>query len=106
MIPDIQVLAQILALLGTIGGFGVWLSGQLNKIKDLIFIQNEKTNIKIDTMEKNLLEKLEYHERHDDKRFGDVRDSLWEMKLRNAAMENIVTSAKKAVIEIKEKDKN
>lgn len=106
MIPDIQVLAQILALLGTIGGFGVWLSGQLNKIKDLIFIQNEKTNIKIDTMEKSLLEKLEYHERHDDKRFGDMRDSLWEMKLRNADMENIVTSAKKAVIEIKEKDKN
>lgn len=106
MIPDIQVLVQILALLGTIGGFGVWLSGQLNKIKDLIFIQNEKTNIKIDTMEKSLLEKLEYHERHDDKRFGDVHDSLWKMKLRNAAMENIVTSAKKAVIEIKEKDKN
>lgn len=88
MIPDIQGLGQILSVLGIVGGFGVWLSGQLNKIKDLIFVQDEKTNIKIDAMERNLLEKLEYHERHDDTRFGDIRDTLWEIRLRSAAEED------------------
>ncbi len=44
-----------------------------------------------DQLEKNFLEKLEYHERHDDKRFSDIVNSLWELRLRNAAIEGITT---------------
>lgn len=76
------------------GTLAWWLSTQFKQIRDYILEQNEKT-------EKLLLEKLEYHERHDDKRFSDIVNSLWEIRLRNAAMEGIMSP--KAIHHIKDK---
>lgn len=99
MFEGLKDFSTLLGVMVTVAGFGFWLSGQLNKIKDLIFVQIDKINIKIESMESSLMEKIEYHERHDDKRFGDIRDSLWEIRLRNAAMEGIVSP--KRAVEIK-----
>lgn len=90
----LQFILNLVALSTVVTGFAVWMNNQFNKIKDLLFHQIDKQNTKIDALEKSLIEKIEYHERHDDKRFEDVRNSLWEIRLRNAAVEGIVTAAK------------
>lgn len=38
-----------------------------------------------DGTKKILLEKIEYHERHDDQRFAAISNDLWTLKLHNAA---------------------
>lgn len=37
----------------------------------------------------DVLSKLEYHERHDDRRFGDLSDNIWMLRLRNAAKDGL-----------------
>lgn len=34
-----------------------------------------------------ILNKLEYHERHDDHRFDNIRKDIWEIRLRNAGID-------------------
>lgn len=55
-------------------GLGIWLNSQFN------IIRKEQIAIK-----EKLLTKLEYHEKHDDQRFADITNRLWEMKLDIAA---------------------
>lgn len=55
-----------------------WLSRQFSSIRDLI-------HSKISQTEKIILDKLEYHERHDDQRFSDLHNQIWEMKILQAA---------------------
>lgn len=52
---------------------------------------------KIEDTANMFLEKLEYHERHDDKRFSEVVNSLWEIRLRNAAVEGLQNKNKHLV---------
>ncbi len=80
---DNSTVLILMSIGSTVGSLAWWLSAEFKKIRDYILEQNEKT-------EKLLLEKLEYHERHDDKRFSDIVNSLWEIRLRNAAMEGIM----------------
>lgn len=75
---DTNTLLIIVSIGTTIGSLAWWLAVQFKEIRKEIQQQGEK-----------LLEKLEYHERHDDKRFSDIVNSLWELRLRNAAMEGI-----------------
>ena len=51
---------------------------QFKSVRDLVYT-------KVSELQKNLTEKLEYHERHDDARFGQVINDLWAIKVRNAA---------------------
>lgn len=74
-----QLLAVIGSLLSAEFVLGVWLSNQFGKV-----------TIAFERLRKELLDKLEYHERHDDKRFDRVdnrftqlHESLWEMKVSN-----------------------
>lgn len=99
---DFPSLVPVITVVGSIGGFAIWLSTQLNKIKDLIFIHIDRVNTKVEAIEKSLIEKIEYHERHDDKRFGDIRDSLWEMRLRNAAAEGMMQYSRRPAPKSKE----
>jgi len=39
----------------------------------------------IGRVEANVLQKLEYHEQHDDQRFNTVNNNLWEIRIRNAS---------------------
>lgn len=50
-----------------------WLSGQFTDLRGLIYNSGQK-----------ILDKLEYHERHDDQRFAEVNNALWEIRLSNA----------------------
>ena len=75
--------ANILAGVGTTLVFLTWwLSGQFSKSRDIIFL-------KIDAVFDKLMMKLEYHEQHDDKRFSEIKDDLWEVRVRLASQEAI-----------------
>lgn len=64
---------------------------ELSKTKEMIFKKLEEVTEKI-------MNKLEYHERHDDQRFHDIADNMnkrfnatsddiWAIKVRNAAID-------------------
>jgi len=44
---------------------------------------------RIGLTEKVLVDKLEYHERHDDERFAGIRNDLWDIRVRNAAKDGL-----------------
>jgi hypothetical protein len=48
---------------------------------------------KLDSVAKLILDKLEYHERHDDARFESIRNDIWEMRLHNAAQDKRITES-------------
>lgn len=52
----------------------IFVFGQINSIKAVIYKNVDK-----------VLDKLEYHERHDDERFEAVRKDLWQIRVANAA---------------------
>ena len=58
-------------------GLAWWLSGHFSDLRGLIYETINKTELAI-------LSKLEYHERHDDSRFDDIKRDLWDVKLRQA----------------------
>ncbi len=60
----------------------VYLNRKFNEVHDNI---DEKTN----SLEKNIIQKLEYHERHDDTRFSEIRDAVWKIRIRNAAQDGV-----------------
>lgn len=60
-------------VIGGIWGFAWFLSRKFNNIYDKI----QET---LDTM----ITKLEYHEQHDDKRFTQLTDGIWALRLENA----------------------
>jgi hypothetical protein len=73
----------LLVILGAVWGHSLWLSKQFSSLRELIYS-------KVDQLENNFIQKLEYHERHDDSRFNDLHNQMWEMKLRNAAVKGLV----------------
>lgn len=77
MIPDLYYISSIAV---TLAGALWYLQGQFNSTKNFVLV-------KTDQLQKAILDKLEYHERHDDQRFSSVRDDLWEIRVRNAAID-------------------
>jgi hypothetical protein len=67
-------------VLGAVWGHSLWLSKQFSSLRELIYKQTK-------AIEENFFSKLEYHERHDDNRFIDLRNELWELRLRNAEIQ-------------------
>lgn len=70
------------SLVGT-GILSTWtiawfLSAKINGTNSLVYR-------KFDELKNVFLEKLEYHERHDDSRFEAIRKDFWEMRVSNAA---------------------
>lgn len=60
-----------------------WLSKKFGEVHDNI-------DDKVQNLEKNIISKLEYHERHDDTRFSSIDKAVWEIKVRNAARDRDV----------------
>ena len=58
------------------------LEGKFSDVRKNIFEKLEK-------MQETILDKLEYHERHDDQRFNTVNNDIWAIKVRNAALDGI-----------------
>lgn len=80
-IPDgVGFLATVVVAIGTtVWSLAWWLSGQFSSIRSLLFEQIEKAQA-------NIVSKLEYHEKHDDSRFDDLKRDIWEVKLRAASV--------------------
>jgi uridine kinase len=79
-IPDTIMIAIATAIFvgGSVWGLAWWLSGQFTTLRSLVHEQITKT-------EAVILSKLEYHEKHDDSRFDDIKRDIWDVKLRAAA---------------------
>lgn len=78
-VPLIGLLSStIFILISTVWGFSIWLSKKFDQNKE--FIEE-----KIEKLETTIIKKLEYHERHDDVRFADIKNDVWDIRVRNAA---------------------
>lgn len=87
----IPVIAISVTIISAVWGHALWLSGQFKSVYRAI-------DIKFDKILDSISEKLEYHERHDDQRFGHVNDSIWELRLQQAlnSGNNILAKAQKS----------
>lgn len=79
-IPDSVMLAVATAVFvgGSVWGLAWWLSGQFSTVRHLVYESINKAELVI-------LAKLEYHEKHDDTRFEDIKRDIWEVKIRQAS---------------------
>lgn len=79
-IPEVVMISVATAIFvgGSVWGLAWWLSGQFSSLRQFVYESIHKTEVA-------LLSKLEYHEKHDDSRFDDVKRDIWEVKLRQAS---------------------
>lgn len=88
MINPTEISVWLAIAASVIGSFGAvamlfwtssqWLSKQFSATRHLI-------DEKIEKLEQNILEKLEYHEKHDDQRFESLQNRVWDIQVRNAS---------------------
>lgn len=72
---SINAIGMIIATAGSVWSLAWWLNGHFNNIrKDFTAIGKE------------IISKLEYHERHDDVRFSQINDSVWDIRVRLAGV--------------------
>lgn len=62
-----------------------WLSRQFSATNSLI-------DAKLEKLQTILVGKMEYHERHDDQRFSDLRNEIFTLQLKEAAREGLRAS--------------
>lgn len=67
-----------MGLLLTIWRFAIWIQNQFASLKDMV-------HQRVSELESKVLNKLEYHEKHDDRRFSEVHNEIWEIQVLNAA---------------------
>lgn len=75
---------------GSVWGLAWWLSGQFSTIRYLVYETINKT-------EAVILAKLEYHEKHDDTRFDDIKRDIWEVKIRQATNTSNIRDIEKSI---------
>lgn len=74
-----QWIALIVSITASVWSLAWWLNGHFTNIrKEIAFLGKE------------ILDKLEYHERHDDTRFSQIRDDIWDIRVRNAATDGLI----------------
>lgn len=88
----IAVTGLFLTVFAAVWSLAWWLSSQFTALRNLIY--NE-----IKSLERNIFEKIEYHEKHDDARFTGVdsrllsiRDDIWDIRVRNSAKDTMMES--------------
>jgi hypothetical protein len=69
--------------LGTAFWLSWWLSKQFVSTKQLVYER-------ADSLKKFFMEKIEYHEKHDDSRFQEIRNDIWDIRIRNAARDGLI----------------
>lgn len=86
-IPDVILVGLAVGVFvgGTVWALAWWLSGQFSEVRNLVYQQ-------MSHVQHSILSKLEYHEKHDDQRFGQLREDLGEIRIRNAAKDTIMTT--------------
>lgn len=98
VVSDVVMISVTTAIFvgGSVWGLAWWLSGQFSSLRQLVYESVHKT-------ETNIIAKLEYHEKHDDTRFEDVKRDIWEIKLRQASNTSNIHELEQSV---SRKDKN
>lgn len=91
-IPQIMLGVTILS---AVWGHALWLSNRFAGI-------SKEMDIRFERIFGAINEKLEYHERHDDKRFNDITNGLWEIRLQNALQTGRVSIKKTEGLEPRE----
>lgn len=83
-IPDVIMVGLAVGVFvgGTVWALAWWLSGQFSEVRNLVYQQMMR-------VEQSILSKLEYHEKHDDSRFNDIRNDLWDIRVRNASKDGL-----------------
>lgn len=79
---DAATLSIITTILGSIFLLGWRLSNQFRDVRALVYSQGEK-------IKEYILDKLNYHEKHDDERFDKIANDVWLLRLRNAAKDGV-----------------
>lgn len=89
------------AFLGILWSATTWISRQFATQTSLVYD-------KFDQLQKFIVEKIEYHERHDDVRFDAVTKDLWELRMRNAVYDGKVMEREslKSLAQVKEGNRN
>ena len=82
---DFAAIGIIVTIISAVSTLTWWLSGQFSAVKNLVFER-------IGLTERTILDKMEYHERHDDSRFAQIREELSELRIRNATKDAIMTN--------------
>ena len=72
--PQLALGATIIT---AVWGHAIWLSNRFSSI-------SQEMDKRFEKLLTTLLGKIEYHERHDDQRFGEINNGLWEVRLQNA----------------------
>ena len=72
----------------TIWRFAVWLQNQFTSIKDMV-------HKCVSELETKIINKIEYHEKHDDHRFSEIHNEIWQLKVLDAARNGIVMTTRK-----------
>lgn len=83
---DWATLGVVLTIVTAVSSLTWWLSGQFSSVKNLI-------HARLEAASRIILDKLEYHEKHDDDRFSDMRKQLADIQLRNATKDVLLTGA-------------
>lgn len=86
----LPVLALAFTVITFSAGLGWKQANQFSLMKSSIYDRLEK-------VEGNILNKLEYHERHDDVRFSDLKNDIWMLRLRAAANSSLLTDEEERV---------
>ena len=82
---EATILITLASLLGGVGSaiwyMGNWINRQFLSMRELIYDKFEE-------LRKNLSDKLEYHEKHDDTRFANIRNDLIRLQMDLLIKEN------------------
>lgn len=79
----------IAAMLSSVAGLAWFISSQFTNVRSLVYDTRRSLSSQITEMEKDIVNKLEYHEQHDDKRFNAVNNDIWDIRVRNAARDGL-----------------
>lgn len=75
----VAIVGLFLSIFASVWSLAWWLNGHFNNIRKDVY-----------SLGKEILTKLEYHERHDDSRFSQIRDDIWDIRVRNAAADGVL----------------
>lgn len=78
-----NLLVAVSIVAGAIWGFAWFLSNKFNAMMSKFYD-------KIDAVAALILDKLEYHERHDDVRFGNLGEAINDLRVRNATADALL----------------
>jgi hypothetical protein len=79
-----------ITVISAVWGHAIWLSTRFATI-------SKEMDNRFEKLLATLTAKIEYHERHDDRRFAQINDGLWEIRLQSAIQTGSLVAQKKKI---------